>query len=378
MTNLQHLSLSRIEKYDISLQGSAVLLGDSLSSLKQLTHLSLGCGNHPETNAADVRQPIRLGALSEVPSAYILQYLSSLTALQELKLCMPITPEASGGLTALSRLTWLLLDSTQRYPNQPWSPDVFIPANKLPAGISRLTNLQRLQLRQTGKLDPTVLDSMPDLRHLELTCVATAQSAEAPLAAVGRTQQLTYLWWGFGGCRSFGFRQLLLELTAKSTLQQLHVSDMVSACRPGRKLPSQLHAFSWLGTPAVAIHELPMIADTCPDLQELTVSYECRQCLSDGSVAEALCKLPDLTRLVLSAAPYEGFKKYSQGIMGLVVNLTQLCELEFRMWGEQAESELMGLAQLVNLTRLVYQTDQRHRRVLLNKVCSTVRLSSKA
>lgn len=315
---------------------------------------------------------IRFDAPTEMHSGKMLQHLSSLTALQELKLCMPITSTLEG-ITHLSRLTWLLLDSTpDSCARQYWQPEVAIPAGKLPTAISKLTSLQRLQLRHTGELNASLLDGMPELRHLELTGV-TFSHTEALLAAVGRTQQLTYLWWAFEGRPAFSFRQLLLGLRPKSTLVHLHVSDLVTERRPSvwayRGLPSQLRGFSWLGQrqSAFPLHELPTITDTCLRLQELALSYTCNQPLSDGGVG-ALRTLPDLMRLVLSEQPFAGYKKHGLGLVGLVANLTQLRDLELFVWGEPAKSELMGLTQLVCLTRLVYKTDERERRVVLNKV----------
>lgn len=381
LSQLRHLSLSNINTADGPLRsygdqdaGQESVFGEDLdtglSSLRQLTHQSLGCQDRPESNPADVFRHDHFQHMLDLnpPADWVLQHLSSLMALKELQLCMHLTTAGLQGATALSNLTWLLLDNTLHVNID----------NSMP-GLSNLSILQRLQLRKSGSLDPSVLTSMQQLRYLELSDVTMtlpkAASTAAVLAAAQQLQHLTYLSWANNHSTALERLDAHEALTANSRLQELHVEGVLVSpvIFLKGKLQPQLHAFSWLGSPPFPLHKLCNISDAFPNLQELAVRFEISNphSMTDSSLGP-LQSLLDLTQLVLSAANSNiagsGSSKHGSSIVGLVAGLTRLRELGLSLWDEPARSELLVLTQLVRLTKLAYQAITRQRRVLLSKV----------
>lgn len=379
LTNLQHLSLhpptagsyatgtlcngplDLVEKVRFNTTSS-------LAKLQHLTHLCLGCNDSSESDPADVVWPHPWHNTARGPTydrGHLdrhLSHLSALTALQQLQLGLPMTAAALEGLTALSGLTWLLLDNTRRMNLSSSMP-----------GFAQFSALQRLQLRKPGWLDPSVLSSMQQLRYLELTDVSTKIGSEERhavlLAAIPLMQQLTYLRWAGASPAMATPLAAYSALTASSKLQQLHLSGVDRRLQAHHiftttSQQTQLLAFSWLGSPPLELHTLSDIAAACPRLRQLAVRFAVQHPLTDDSLS-VLQQLPELTRLFLHAADSSN---NSAGVVRLVAGLTGLRDLDLSLWDQPVMSDLESLTQLGGLTRLSYKDIKRQHTVLTNKV----------
>jgi hypothetical protein len=353
MTALQSLSLTGVHVFTGEAQYN---ISSVLPNLQQLTHLAVGshssAGTQPKMFAglqqpAPTRGNITLGDNFES--------LSRLTALQELKLGLPIKATALQGISSLLQLSCLLLEGTQIME---------LSSSSVP-GLTALTALQRLQLRRAGVLQPDILYDLRSLRYIELEetqIQGDAQGTAGLLGALTQLQQLSYLFWSQRAGHSWAeLPEAYAALTASSTLQELHVRvigkialSLTTPCLFQHMFTSRQHhdTVRVLCLGDGQIHQpssLQHIAQACPALEELYIDFQ-RPLQDAAQQLEALKALPRLSKLAF------GISWSSKAAMAALVQLTQLEELSVALLHPAPDSELSLLAGLTQLARLCWSS----------------------
>jgi hypothetical protein len=224
--------------------------------------------------------------------------------------------------------------------------------------LSRLTQLTYLGVigyhEPANAFDPAALTGLTQLQGLHLFGIAGG-SMDDLLAALGRLQQLSYLFLEFGCWRAFD-ASAYSALTASSTLQNasIHIGVPSDAWQhvfaPQIKLPAlrELSVSSHLADNRNA----QLMVNCCTGLQALTLSNSTALVL--GAVQPLAQVLAPLTRLknTLTSLHFIGAGDASLAVVAQLTGLRELAPL--LTWPKQhtLSSGVLALTQLRQLTSL--------------------------